>query len=171
MAMLKPILLSIVFCTFYLTPLHAGPKLIGTYSHWRAYTNTEKGHKVCYCTSTPTKQEGNYKRRGEVYMIIAHRPYMDSYNVISFDAGYPFKSNEKVKVKIDRKNFSLFTEGETAWAIDPKTDRDLTSAIKKGNLITVNGRSSRGTATTDTYSLKGSAQAYKAICNACNFKG
>lgn len=149
------------------------PKLIGTYGNWRAYTAVENGNKVCYMSSYPLKETGKYKKRGPVYMVIAHRPYLKSYNVVSFDAGYPFKKDAKIDVKVEgkkRKSFKLFTDKETAWCADAKTDKTLTNAIKAGEKIIVTGKSSRGTKTVDNYSLKGSSAAYRAICKACKVK-
>ena len=42
--------------------------------------------------------------------------------------------------------------------------------MKRGRKMVVKGKSSRGTATTDTYSLTGFSAAYKAIGEACGVK-
>ncbi len=54
-----------------------------------------------------------------------------------------------------------------AWARDTKTDRALVGAMKGGLAMIVAGISSRGTLTTDTYSLTGFTKAYNAIAKAC----
>lgn len=146
------------------------PKLLGTFGNWKAYETLEDGKKVCYMASFPEKQNGNYSKRGNVYVLVAHRPHIKSYDVVSFDAGYTYKKGSKTTVEIDKKKFNLFTDQETAWCTDSKTDTRLLQCMLKGAKITVSGESAKGTKTTDTYSLSGSSAAYKAICEACNVK-
>jgi hypothetical protein len=55
-----------------------------------------------------------------------------------------------------------------AWAADGAADLALSQAVRNGSKMVVTGESSRGTKTTDTYSLKGSTKAYEAISKACN---
>ena len=68
------------------------------------------------------------------------------------------------------QNFKLFTDGDTAWARDERTDKSLVEAIRTGSAMVIKGTSNRGTTTTDTYSLSGTSQAYEAINKACNVK-
>jgi hypothetical protein len=146
------------------------PKLIQESGAWRAYSMKEGRKNVCFASSKPKREEGKYKRRGDVFVLITHRPALNSYDVVSFDAGYTFKKNQKVTVNIGKRNFTLFSEGETAWATDPKTDKSITNAIAQGSEMIVQGVSSRGTKTRDVYSLKGSLAALQAIKKACKVK-
>ncbi len=146
------------------------PKIIGEYNDWVAYVFMENNSKVCYMLSQPKKEEGNYKQRGDVFALITHRPAEGSKHVFSYNAGYPYKPDSEVTVRIDNQNFTLFTQGESAWAPDEATDSKLASAIQRGNSLTVKGSSIRGTATTDTFGLKGSSAAYKAISAECGIR-
>ena len=65
------------------------------------------------------------------------------------------------------KQFTLFTQNDMAWAVDDKTDRDIAKAIRGGSKMVVKGTSSRGTKTTDTFSLRGSSAAHDAISREC----
>ncbi len=143
------------------------PTKIGSYADWSAYYFLENGKKVCYMVSSPKTDEGNYTRRGEIYTLITHRPSENTRNVFSYISGYPYKQDSEVSVKIDSKKYKLFTYEETAWAPDSSTDNSLALSVQKGSKMVVKGTSKRGTATTDTYSLKGSGDAYKAISQAC----
>lgn len=147
------------------------PKQIGEFHDWSAYVFTEGAdNKVCYMVSQPKSEEGNYTQRGDVFALITHRPAENSRNVFSYIAGYTYKSESEVMVSIGNQNFTLFTEGDSAWAPDQVTDNKLTDAIRQGNSIVVKGVSSRGTKTTDTFGLKGSSAAYRAISEACGIK-
>jgi hypothetical protein len=144
------------------------PKLIGTFDQWSAYSFRENGDKVCFMASQPTSEEGDYTQRGDVFSLITHRPGEDSVNVVSFVAGYTFKQGGEVTVTANGKEFPLFTDGDTAWTPTDAMDKRLTDAIRAGQTMVVKGTSSRGTLTNDTYSLDGSAAAYRAISRACN---
>jgi len=144
------------------------PEEIGQFKDWTAYSYKEGKNIVCYMASTPKKDEGNYKVRGDIYAIVTHRPADKSYNVVSFIAGYPYKKGASVVVKIGTTAFNnLFPNGETAWAPDSVTDKKLVEEMKRGEKMIVEGISARGTKTKDTYSLAGFTGAYNAISSKC----
>lgn len=140
--------------------------MISEHGAWTAYEFMRDGRKVCYMASQPTKDEGNYTRRGDIFALITHGPGQAK-DVFSYVAGYPYQPNSDVTIKVDSETFKLFTQGEMAWTPDDETDRRLSVAVQRGARMVVQGRSSRGTLTTDTFSLRGSGAAYKAISRAC----
>lgn len=147
------------------------PSEIGEYGDWTAYTYKDGKNLVCYMASTPKKDEGNYKKRGDIYAVVTHRPAEKSYNVVNFVSGYDYKKGSNVIVKIGTTTFhNLFTDGENAWAPDQATDKKLIEAMKRGERMIVEGTSLRGTKTKDTYSLRGFSGAYKAISAKCKTK-
>lgn len=143
------------------------PRLAGAYSAWEAYVFTENGRKVCYMASQPGNKEGNYTQRDDPFALVTHRPGDGTRNVFSYITGYTYKPGSTVVLTIDDKKFSLFTKDRTAWAPDAATDSQIAEAIKTGNSMKVVGTSSRGTLTTDTFSLKGSGEAYRRISQEC----
>lgn len=162
--------ITLFFATVLSFPAFANtvPTELGEYKDWTAYYYTEGKNIVCYMASTPKKDEGNYKVRGDIYAIVTHRPADKSYNVVNFVAGYPYKKGASVVVKIGTTAFNnLFSNGETAWAPDNITDKKLVEAMKRGERMTVEGVSARGTKTKDTYSLAGFSGAYNAISAKC----
>ncbi|HXV23998.1 MAG TPA: invasion associated locus B family protein [Alphaproteobacteria bacterium] len=145
---------------------------IGEAGKWRAYTFLEDGKKVCYMSAAPDKSEGDYKVRGEVYALVTHRPALDSRDVVELKTGYPLKPDADIVVTIDGKQkFILFADKESAWTPDDKADRALVMAMVKGNRMVVEGVSSRGTKTKDTYSLSGFGKMHQTIGAACGVKG
>ena len=144
------------------------PRLLGEYGKWNAFSFTDdQGKKVCFMSSTPSEAKGNYTKRGEIFAFITHWPSKGYRNMINIDTGYPYKVNSEVDVKIGSQDFTLATEGEKAWAYNQATDNKITEAIRQGSTMVVKGYSTRGTLTTDTYSLSGSADAYDAITREC----
>ncbi|PWC36652.1 hypothetical protein TSO352_15160 [Azospirillum sp. TSO35-2] len=148
----------------------ADPRHLGTFKDWNAFAFEENGRKVCYMSSQPKKSDPAKAKRGDVYALVTHRPAEKTLDVVSIIVGYPFKKGSDGDVTIDGKAFKLFTDGETAWARDPETDRAVTAALRNGKQMVVKGVSGRGTKTTDTYSLDGVGQAYDAINEACGVK-
>ena len=145
------------------------PRLLGTFGDWAAYGFTENGNKVCYMASQPKTAVGNYTKRGEdIFALVTHRPAEKTRDVFSYITGYPYKPGSEVTVAVNGRTFKLFTQDDTAWAPDASIDAALSKAIQAGSKMVVKGTSKRGTLTTDTYSLKGSGSAYKAITKECN---
>ena len=145
------------------------PKAIGSFGNWQALTFEESGKPGCYVIAEPDRKEGAYSSRGQVYALVTHRPSDKSFDVVTVMAGYTYKPGSEVTVQIGNDKFSLFTEEGMAWASD-EDDHKLVDAMKKGSEMSIHGVSSRGTETTDTYSLAGFTKAYTAIGTACGAK-
>ena len=146
-------------------------KQLGIFGDWTAYKMTENGAPVCYMVSTPTKSAGKYKRRGDIFLIVSHRPKTKAFNVLSMTAGYNYKKNSVASIQIDKKEkIELFTQEDSAWAPTSQQDNRLYKMMKAGNKAVVIGKSSLGNTTTDTFSLKGFTKAANAIDRACGKK-
>ena len=143
------------------------PQHLDTHRDWHTYTFRENGNLVCYMASKPTKEEGDYTQRGDVYMLVTHRPAEASRDVVSVITGYTYGPETEATVAIGDKLFELFTSENTAWARDSTTDSNLIAAMKAGSSMIIKGTSSRGTLTTDTYSLLGFTAAYNEISRTC----
>ncbi len=153
---------------FVNTSWAAAPQVLGEYGDWIAYYYRDSAGPVCYMASAPKKDEGKYTQRGDIYVVVTHRPKEKSYDVVNINAGYTYKPNAKVEIKIGAKTFTnLFTSGDKAWAVNEKTDKEIVEAMKRGSRMIIDGTSAKGTKTKDTYSLSGFSAAYKAISNKC----
>jgi len=151
------------------------PEHIGTFSEWSAFFDGNGANRECYIISLPKKEEGKYTRRDDTYTVVTHRLKDKTFNQVSIEAGYTYKEGSEVDVDIDGKTFKLFTTyregsntkvGSNAWAY-VGGDAGLVLAMKAGAKMIVKGTSSRGTLTTDTYSLSGFTAAFNAISKAC----
>ena len=152
------------------SPAAAEPKRIGGSDIWSAYQSGAGKKRVCFVHGAPKQSRGKYKRRGKTYLQVTHRPGEKERDVASVTAGYIYKKGSKVDVRIDGRKFSFFTHGDTAWGENEKTDRAIVRALMKGSKMTVRGRSTRNTLTTDSYSLAGFTRAYRAASKACKIK-
>ena len=82
-------------------------------------------------------------------------------------AGYRYKPQSDVSLTIDGKTFKLFTIEDRAYAESEEDDGRIITLMKRGLRMTVVGISSRGTKTTDTYSLSGFTKTKAVIDKAC----
>lgn len=144
---------------------------IDSFEHWSAFKVAVEGQPLCYMASAPETEEGDYTRRGDTYVFVTHRPAEGALNVVQVVAGYTYREHSEVTLTIGRETFTLFTSGSSAWARDAETDARIVRALKAGLSMVVTGTSSRGTLTTDTYSLRGATAAYAAVSRACGVKG
>lgn len=134
---------------------------------WKSFTHGEKTTKSCFIVSEPTTQKGDFKKRGTPHVLVTHRPGKKSYDVVSIVAGYTYKPESEVEIKIKDKTFTLFTNDDTAWTKNTKDDAALVQAMRQGVTMTVEGTSSRGNAITDTYALKGFQRGMNMIDTKC----
>jgi invasion protein IalB len=144
----------------------AAPKLVSNHQAWNLYV-VEGDEKVCYIASEPTKQEGTYKSRGNPFIIVARIPSNPPIDEVSVRAGYTYKKDSEVSVRIDGKPFSFFTNAEQAWAKSSEEDKAAIAAMRRGKQALVQATSTRDTKSSDTYSLSGFSDAYAALTTAC----
>ena len=168
--MIKTILTFLSVSITYAADIAAAQTFVKTSGAWSAFKYGSGKTRSCYVASAPQKETGNYKRRGDTFVLVTHRPGEGARDVFELRAGYLYKKGSGVTVMIDGQNFDLFTQGSTAWAKDDKTDRALARAMIRGSKMKVAGISARGTKTVDTYSLKGFTAAYKTIGRDCSLK-
>nr|WP_093009268.1 invasion associated locus B family protein [Roseivivax halotolerans] len=93
--------------------------------------------------------------RGEILLMVFYRPEAEVMGQVAFTGGYPFAEGSTVNLNIGGTEFEMFTEGEWAWPATPQDDNRIITAMKRGADAVLTARSSRGTATEDTFSLLG----------------
>jgi invasion protein IalB len=143
------------------------PEFLGSHRDWNVYAFTEDSQKICYMASEPTKQEGDYTRRGNPAVLVTRRPGSPAVDEVSVQPGYTFREGSEVEVEIGGREFMMFTRGEHAWTKSQDADQALINAMKRGSNMTVRGTSLKGTYSLDTYSLLGFTAGYEAMVNAC----
>ncbi len=157
-----------LICLYTIAAHAEKPQMIGEYDDWTAFAYKEGKNTVCYMASSAQKSEGKYNKRGEVYMVITHRPADKTFDVVNFTAGYTYKSGAPIVVKIGKDAFTdFFADNDKAWTMSPAADKKLVEAMKKGERLIIDGTSAKGTLTKDYYSLKGFSAAYRAISAKC----
>lgn len=153
------------------TAFAASPKsLLKQPRHWAAFIIKESDGTACYMVGRPISTKPSNVKRGKVWILVTHRPYNKTRNVISVFAGYPYKAGSEAKVAIDDQTYSLDTNDENAWTRNAATDATMVEAMRAGRKLKVVGVSKRGTKTIDTFTLKGFSRAHDAIGKACDLR-
>ena len=136
---------------------------------WGAYRYDNDNGRICFVSSVPIKSKGKYdpKNRGDIRVFVSHGPGKAERDVVQVIAGYRYKPQSDVSLTIDGKSFNLFTIEDRAYAESDEDDRRIITLMKRGSRMTVVGISSRGTKTTDTYSLSGFTKTKAVIDKTC----
>lgn len=132
---------------------------VGANTDWSVFV--EGDPKECWAVSQP-KETVNTRdgrvvavRRGDILMFVTWRPSAGVAGEVAFTGGYPFAPDSTVSLDISGTTFELPVDGEWAYPASPEQDAQIVAAMKQGAQAVVVGRSSRGTTTTDTFSLLG----------------
>jgi invasion protein IalB len=146
--------------------------LLGQYGDWGAYSATPGGQKVCFALSKPTSSVDTPPNRrtaaNAVYLFISTRPAEKVSNEISvLVTGYVFKPNTEASVVVGTSNFAMYTQNDGAWVKNAAEESKLIEAMRKGADVVIKATTSRGTQTTDTFSLKGIGQAVDRVAQEC----
>jgi invasion protein IalB len=145
------------------------PTLLGSYGDWGAYTASPSGKKVCFALAKPKSSQTNPpgRKRDQAYLFISSRPAENVRNEVSLIVGYPFKENSDATAEIGQAKFAMSTQKDGAWIKNTAEEARLLDAMRKGADLTIKGTSSRGTQSTDQFSLKGLAQALDRAAQEC----
>jgi invasion protein IalB len=141
--------------------------LLEKYKDWSAYKATGSP-KVCFAVTEPTSSSPKNVKRGPIYFYISSWPEDKVTDEVSVKMGYPFAAGAKTTVTIEGKKFELFTKDEGAFVEKTTDESKLVDAMKAGTSMKVEGRSARGTNTSDTYSLSGISDALERIAKECS---
>jgi len=168
-AIISPIIIGMMLVSM---PASAAgkSKSIASFQDWSIFNSNQAGGKICWIATQPTDSKISREgaKRGEIFMMVSMRPAENITNEISFIAGYPLKPATQATLTIGGQSFPMHTDGEGAWPLSTEDDAKIILAMKKGATAIIKGVSSRGTRTTDTFSLKGFTKALGTAQASCN---
>jgi hypothetical protein len=145
------------------------PVLLGKYAEWGAYSATPSGGKVCFALAKPASSQTNPagRPRDPANFFVSSRPAEKVKDEVSIIIGYGFKPNSAATLNIGSASFAMQTQNDGAWIKNAADEAKMVDALRKGSDAVVKGVSAKGTQTTDTFSLKGLAQAIDRIDQEC----
>ncbi len=139
----------------------------GAFGDWLVHQNAGDGPKICFAASQPKTKEPATANRSKIVLYVSAWPKDGVKAEFSAKMGYPMSPDSPVSATIDGTDFSLFADADRAYVADAAQEAKLIDAMKTGSKIVLKATSTRGTQTTDTYSLAGFGQAFDAIASAC----
>jgi len=134
---------------------------------WSVYVYDVGGKKTCFAVAQPRSKKPANVRRDPIYFYVSSWPKDKVTGEISVKMGYPLKPGAPAETLIAAAAFKLFTKDEGAYIEKTEDEQKLVTAMKAGTVMVVKGRSTRGTLTTDEYSLTGVSKAIDAAAQAC----
>lgn len=158
-------------------PLSVGAQqieMVDSSTNWSVYVTDSP--KECFIISKPissvARREGAAVsvRRSDIRFYISIIPGENVISEPSFLAGYPLKQDVPVEFRVKDVTMQLYPNGdidpEYAWP-RPEDDAKLIDAMRDGSEAIVVGHSTRGTETTDTFSLIGFTAAIEKALELC----
>ena len=169
LSLVLPLLLISAPASAQPKPAGEQPALLGQFGDWGAYKATPGGKTVCFALSKPTSAvtEPSGRNRDASYLFVSTRPAEKVKNEFSAIVGYPQKPGAEATAAIGSTTFAMYTQGDGAWVKNAAEEGQLVDAMRRGADLVVKSESARGTKTTDTYSLKGVAQALDKVAEEC----
>jgi hypothetical protein len=149
------------------------PTLVGQYGDWGAYMAMPGGKKVCFALSKPKSQKASKDdvKRDSAYVFVATRPAEKVKDEVSVIVGYPLNPKVDATAQIGSATYLMFGQNDGAWVKNAAEEPQLVEAMRKGSEMIIKGKSTRGTETTDTYSLKGITNALERVAKECGGSG
>ena len=147
----------------------AEPTLIGQFGTWGAYSATPNGKKVCFALAKPASSKTNppNRPRDPAYAFVSTRPSEKVSNEVSVMIGYALKPGSESTLEVGGASYAMYTQGDGLWIKNAAEEERMVDAMRKSADRVVKGVSAKGTETTDTFSLKGLAQALDRIAQDC----
>jgi invasion protein IalB len=145
------------------------PVLLGQFGDWGAYKASPGGKTVCFALAKPTSAvtEPAGRNRDASYLFVSTRPAEKVKNEFSAIVGYPQKPGADTTATIGSSSYAMYTQNDGAWIKNAAEEAQLIDTMRKGADLVIKSESARGTKTTDTYSLKGVAQALDKVSEEC----
>jgi hypothetical protein len=145
------------------------PTLIGQFGTWGAYTATPNGKKVCFALAKPSSSKTNppNRPRDPAYAFVSTRPAEKVTNEVSVMIGYALKPGSESTLEVGGASYAMYTQGDGLWIKNAAEEERMVDSMRKSADVVVKGVSAKGTETTDTFSLKGLAQALDRLAQDC----
>ncbi len=144
------------------------PEQLGSYGEWGAYAAQSGRNRTCYALGQPKERTPKAKLKdASAYIFISTRPAENIHNEVAINLGYATKDGSAAVADIDGDSYELITKGTNAWVKDQSREREFVGAMRGGAKLIVKAASSKGTSTTDSYSLKGLSDALARAVQEC----
>lgn len=147
----------------------AEPTLVGQFGVWGAYVAAPGGKKTCFVLAKPTSSQTNppNRPRDPIFAFISTRPADKVKDEISVTVGYPLKADAPASIEVAGARYEMYAEDDGLWIKNATEEQQLVEALRRSAEAVVKGISTRGTETTDVFSLMGVTQALDKVAQEC----
>ena len=142
-------------------------RLLERIKDWTVYIYEGAEGRVCFAASAPTDMQPKTAKRTSVIFYVTTWQKDGVHTEVSVRQGYAMKANAVATVTVGGQNFSLSADEDKAYPKDPADERKLLAAMTAGGAMIVKATSTKGTQTTDQYSLDGVAAAIRKLEESC----
>ncbi|GMO63293.1 MAG: hypothetical protein Ta2D_10100 [Rickettsiales bacterium] len=146
---------------FALDPLY-------TYDSWNVYQSVVDNKDICYIMALPIEKRGNYKKRGEPYIIVSR---VKGSNFMEVVVSGSFLNDEKKPgdVMILKRKFPLYVRNEKAFTVDRNDDVEIIRLmnLREAKRVYVRNFFNNGSFAVDVYSTNGFVLAYQKLLEIC----
>ena len=168
MSIKKIISLVLFLFIFNIANAEENLKSLGKFKDWESFVLLQEGNKICFAQSIPVIRAPKKLKRDGSRLFVSFRPSEKIKNEISVTNGYEFKFKSTVAAKTGKRSYDLFSKGRFAWIADNEEQTKLISTMKKASRLMIVGNSTKGTQTTDHYSMMGFTKAYNKAKKSCS---
>jgi hypothetical protein len=153
-------------------PAFAEPaSLLGVFGNWTAYSSGSGSSLACFALSKPRASRPATAKRAAVYLMVSDWPSRKIKSEAQIVYGYQASEKGAAALGVggDKFNFFIRNNGKegSAWLQQLADNPRLITAMQGGVSAVASGVSSRGTKTSDTYSLSGFNDALEKIHAVC----
>lgn len=140
------------------------PKSLGVFQKWTAATYGGGSNEACYAFSLAPVPKGS--KATPAMLTVTERP--GNPTEISLSQGVTYAKNAKPFITVGTQKLPFFTKGNIAYALHSAA---TTTAFEGGSDAVATSPTPDGKTVTDTFSLSGYSDAFKAIDKACAHPG
>ena len=153
-------------------PASADPaNLLGVFGKWSAYSTGSGNAMTCYAMSQPRASQPKGTKRNSIFLMVSDWPGRKIKAEPEVVPGYQYRDGAVVTLGIGGDKFNFFGRNDgksgAAWLRSLNDGNYLIDVMKGGVSAVAIGTSTKGTKTTDTFSLKGVVQALDRVAQEC----
>ena len=156
-------------------PAAAEPaNLLGVFGNWSAYTTGTGSSLTCYALSKPRASRPATAKRSAIYLMVSDWPSRKVKAEPQIIYGYQAKEGAAAALGVGSDKFTFFIRNNgkegSAWLQQLSENPRLVTAMQDGVSAVASGTSTKGTKTSDTYSLAGFNDAMAKVHAACEMQ-
>lgn len=144
------------------------PKLEGKFTDWMVYSQGDGTGKICYALSEPKDVAPTNVNHGDVFFMVANWKNGAAKEQPSLMTGYSFKVSSPPNARIGSAKVPMYVSQNEAFVENSSQERSLVKNMRAGSLMRIDAVSTRGTATSYEFSLKGITAALSKARSICS---